>query len=51
MYINNFNLSKEAEEYAKKLIEEGKLLKKYFGGVVSKSNVKLDDNFNEIEEE
>lgn len=48
-YFNNFNLSKEAKEYAEKLIKEAKELKKRYGGLICKSNVKLTDDMKEIE--
>lgn len=49
-YCNNFQLNKKAKKYAKQLIDRTK--KKYTktGGIISKSNVKLDDNNKEIKD-
>ena len=45
---NNFKLSEKAQAYADKLIKEADENRKLYGGVISKSNVKLDDDLNVI---
>ena len=49
--VSNFKLTKEAQDYADKLIEEAEKKRELFGGIISKSNIKLDDNYELIEEE
>ena len=51
MHFSNFKLSKEAQDYAELLIKEAEKMKEYYGGVISKSNIKLDDNGDEIKED
>jgi len=45
---NNFKLSEKAKAYADKLIKEADEKRESYGGVMSKSNVKLDDDLNVI---
>ena len=49
MHKSNFKLTKEAKCFAKKLIKEAKNKDKLIGGVICKSNVKLDNKLNVIE--
>jgi len=49
MHLDNFNLSTEAQNYAEELIREVEVNRRFYGGIISKSNVKLDDNYELIE--
>lgn len=51
LHYDNFKLSKEAEDYAQKLIEEAQKTKEILGGVISKSNIKLSDKLEVIKGE
>lgn len=50
MHETNIKLSKEAQDYAERLIKESSDKYSCLKGIVSKSNIKLDDNFEEIKE-
>jgi|GEM_PF-4080189 hypothetical protein len=50
-YANNFELSEKAKSYAQKLIEKTHESRSLFGGLVCKSNIKLDDAFECIYDE
>lgn len=49
-YGNNFNLTKEAQEFVGKLIREAQEKRHLIGGVICKSNIKLNDNLDVIKE-